>query len=183
MKHIATPWHRLIAYLVDILFVIGIQFSIIYLLFQTNSPVDLFNNMLIFLVFSLFSYPILFFLIGWMIEKFGGSLGKLLTGIEIVNEHKKYIPFWQALFRQLVGYAVSGILFYLGFVWVFIDKQRQGWHDMMAGTFVVVKKPSWIWVGLATLAILLVLDIWLGQQIVSKFFEFFGPPKDLLPIF
>ena len=46
----------------------------------------------------------------------------------------------QALLR-LVGYWVSGLVFYLGFIWVFVDKRRRGWHDLIAGT-VVVQRPE-----------------------------------------
>jgi len=42
----------------------------------------------------------------------------------------------QALLR-LVGYWVNGIVLYIGFIWVFIDARRRGWHDLIAGTVVV----------------------------------------------
>ena len=38
---------------------------------------------------------------------------------------------------RLFGYFVSAFVFYLGFVWILVDKRRRGWHDMMAGTIVV----------------------------------------------
>lgn len=42
----------------------------------------------------------------------------------------------QALLR-LVGYWINGIVFYIGFIWVFIDSRRRGWHDLIAGTVVI----------------------------------------------
>ena len=39
-----------------------------------------------------------------------------------------------------VGLWVAGAVFYLGFIWIFIDKRRRGWQDLIAGT-VVVKRP------------------------------------------
>ena len=42
----------------------------------------------------------------------------------------------QALIR-LVGYWVNGIVLYIGFIWVFIDARRRGWHDLIAGTVVI----------------------------------------------
>jgi len=45
-------------------------------------------------------------------------------------------------FVRLVGMVISGAVFYLGFVWVFIDARRRGWHDLIAGTVVIEKaKP------------------------------------------
>jgi uncharacterized RDD family membrane protein YckC len=38
--------------------------------------------------------------------------------------------------RRFIGYFISGILF-LGFLWVLLDSRRQGWHDKIAGTFVI----------------------------------------------
>jgi len=42
-------------------------------------------------------------------------------------------------FVRLLGFWVSAAVFYLGFVWVFIDARRRGWHDLIAGTVVVEK--------------------------------------------
>jgi uncharacterized RDD family membrane protein YckC len=38
---------------------------------------------------------------------------------------------------RLIGLYVASSVFYLGFVWIFIDKRRRGWHDLIAGTVVV----------------------------------------------
>ena len=42
----------------------------------------------------------------------------------------------QAILR-LFGYWVSAFVFYLGFIWIFIDARRRGWHDLIAGTVVI----------------------------------------------
>ncbi len=42
-------------------------------------------------------------------------------------------------FVRVLGYWVSAFVLYLGFVWVFIDARRRGWHDLIAGTVVVEK--------------------------------------------
>ena len=38
---------------------------------------------------------------------------------------------------RLIGMYVASTVFYLGFIWIFIDKRRRGWHDLIAGTVVV----------------------------------------------
>jgi len=38
---------------------------------------------------------------------------------------------------RLLGYYVSSLVFYLGFVWILVDARRRGWHDLIAGTLVV----------------------------------------------
>lgn len=40
-------------------------------------------------------------------------------------------------FIRLIGYWVSAFVFYLGFIWILVDDKRQGWHDKMAGTYVI----------------------------------------------
>jgi len=43
---------------------------------------------------------------------------------------------WTAILRLLGMYVVSSV-FYLGFIWILIDKRRRGWHDLIAGTVVI----------------------------------------------
>ena len=38
---------------------------------------------------------------------------------------------------RLIGFYISGAIFYLGFIWILIDKRRRGWADLIAGTCVV----------------------------------------------
>ncbi|MDF0591770.1 RDD family protein [Candidatus Methanocrinis natronophilus] len=40
-------------------------------------------------------------------------------------------------FLRWVGMEISGIFLLLGYIWILIDKKRQGWHDKIAGTYVV----------------------------------------------
>jgi uncharacterized RDD family membrane protein YckC len=47
---------------------------------------------------------------------------------------------WGTAFLRLVGLWVAAAVFYLGYIWVFIDKRHRGWQDLIAGT-VVIKGP------------------------------------------
>jgi uncharacterized RDD family membrane protein YckC len=40
-------------------------------------------------------------------------------------------------FVRLLGMWISAAVFYLGYVWIFIDARRRGWHDLIAGTVVI----------------------------------------------
>lgn len=42
----------------------------------------------------------------------------------------------QAILR-VIGFWIDGLVFYLGYVWILIDKRRRGWHDLIAGTVVI----------------------------------------------
>jgi uncharacterized RDD family membrane protein YckC len=40
-------------------------------------------------------------------------------------------------FVRLLGMWVSAAVFYIGYIWIFIDARRRGWHDLIAGTVVI----------------------------------------------
>jgi len=40
-----------------------------------------------------------------------------------------------------VGYLISALIFYLGFIWIAFDRKKQGWHDKIAGTCVIKINP------------------------------------------
>ena len=66
----------------------------------------------------------------------GQTFGKMMLGIRIINKDNSPLTTGKLLLRYL-GYIVSALFASLGFVWVAIDKKRRGWHDMIAGTYVV----------------------------------------------
>ncbi len=41
-------------------------------------------------------------------------------------------------FLRWIGMIISGLVFSLGFLWILIDTNKQGWHDKIAGTYVVL---------------------------------------------
>ena len=70
----------------------------------------------------------------------GATPGMKVMGLRVVRDADGGpISTGQAILR-LVGYWVSGLVLYLGYIWILIDKRRRGWHDLIAGT-VVIKAP------------------------------------------
>ncbi|TCM61448.1 putative RDD family membrane protein YckC [Acinetobacter calcoaceticus] len=75
------------------------------------------------------------YIVCWL--KFAGTPGKLLLNLKILDEASgNPIRVSQAVIRYL-GYFVSGMAFFLGFIWIGFDPKKQGWHDKMAKTVVV----------------------------------------------
>ena len=66
---------------------------------------------------------------------FGQTPGKWLLGLKIVSNGGAPVGFRRSLAR-LVGYVVSALPCYLGFLWI-LGPQRRAWHDRLAGTEVV----------------------------------------------
>ena len=71
----------------------------------------------------------------------GRSPGKMLVGLQVVTSDGKPLSFGIAFLRS-VGYLVSSLVFCLGFLWIGFDKKKQGWHDKIAGTVVIIRQPD-----------------------------------------
>lgn len=76
----------------------------------------------------------LYFIAFWMS---GATIGQRLLRLRVVDvRNGARISLGKAALR-FAGYLVSGIFFNLGFMWAGWDPEKQGWHDKIAGTFVV----------------------------------------------
>lgn len=75
-------------------------------------------------------YPLFFWLLA------GQTPGKAFLGLRVVSSEGRPLRLRQAL-RRLVGYWLSALPLFAGFLWVLIDDGRRGWHDKFAGTKVV----------------------------------------------
>ena len=71
----------------------------------------------------------------------GITPGKALLGLRVVRADGQSLTIGRA-FLRLVGYWVSALLFFLGFVMVIFDNRRQGLHDKIANTVVVYNWKS-----------------------------------------
>lgn len=74
--------------------------------------------------------------------KFLGTPGKLLLGCQVVDARSgARLSVAQAILRYL-AYFVSALPLGLGFLWVAWDKRKQGFHDKIAKTVVVMEDMS-----------------------------------------
>jgi uncharacterized RDD family membrane protein YckC len=78
----------------------------------------------------------------------GRTPGKTLLGLQVVSADGTSISYGIAFLRS-VGYLVSSLVFCLGYIWVAFDKQKQGWHDKIAGTVVIIREPQGSDVGIS----------------------------------
>lgn len=130
---------RLIATLIDgillavftfiLAFVIGFV-GIFIEMFNPNEPLPL--SQLIIVCGAILS--VIYYVGYW--SKSGQTIGSTLVGIKVVSQDGSSLSGAKALLRY-VGYIVSAIVLSLGFLWAAFDRKRQGWHDKIAGTYVV----------------------------------------------
>ena len=71
------------------------------------------------------------------LAKSGQTWGRRIVGIKVVRVDNGLAPGWgKAIGRSLFSY-ISSWLFYLGYLWMIWDSDKQTWHDKVAGTYVV----------------------------------------------
>ena len=70
----------------------------------------------------------------------GQTLGKMALRIQVVDAQGNVPGLGRAALREIVGKLVSGLVILLGFFWIGWDRQKRGWHDHIARTYVVRKQ-------------------------------------------
>ena len=126
---------RLVAYIIDtvVILILAIGLGIIAGLAVFVMPL-----LSILPILAILIVPLVYFPYFW--QKSGQTPGKRMTGIKVVRDTDGGSLTWGMAIIRLVGYWVSGLVFYLGYIWIFIDKRKRGWHDLIAST-VVIKVP------------------------------------------
>jgi uncharacterized RDD family membrane protein YckC len=71
----------------------------------------------------------------------GATIGGLVVGTRIVRIDGSPINFQVAVVRALAAF-LSAAAFMLGFFWAGWSPQKQSWHDIIAGTYVMKTRPS-----------------------------------------
>lgn len=124
-------------------------------------------NSLTSLTSNLIAYVTIFLILGFVIGAlyyslttsiWGATPGKLLAGLRVTDENGQNLTLGRALFRHTIGYWVSALLWGLGYFWIVRDKNKQGWHDQITGSYVVqTRKNRWLLL-LIILVVLLSVD-------------------------
>jgi uncharacterized RDD family membrane protein YckC len=66
----------------------------------------------------------------------GRTLGKAFMGLRVITNDGHRPSVWRAVLR-VWAYFLSAMVLGLGFLWILVSDQRQGWHDKLAGTYVI----------------------------------------------
>ena len=69
----------------------------------------------------------------------GATPGKCLLECRVVSARTGRPPGWLRATLRYLCYIVSLLPLGLGFFWIAWDRRKQGWHDKIAGTLVVVE--------------------------------------------
>lgn len=139
---ISSPVRRLLAYFVE-----GIAVFIIFMVaaLLMGIPYKAFLDSSSSIVHTGYAMYILFLIVGMFVVNIffwtqSTTLGKAIMGMKIVNaDTKEDVGFFRIMFREVIGKAISPLFFGLGYIWILIDGNNQGWHDKIFNTLVIDK--------------------------------------------
>ena len=118
---VASPSRRLGAYVLDYL-VVGI---VALIAFATGEGTVTSILLIAYAIYALVLFAK------------GTTPGKKMLGLHVAKENGERAGFFTMLIREVIGKTVSGLVFGLGFLWIILDKESQGWHDKLMSTYVV----------------------------------------------
>ena len=131
-------WIRVVASLIDSLLALLVIAPIGYLVFGSRyfsgsgtfkGPSDLLISI---------ALPASLTILFWFARQ--ATPGKMMFSSRIVDADTGDVPSSGQWLLRYLGYFVSMLGLGLGFIWVGIDKRKQGWHDKIARTVVVRPK-------------------------------------------
>jgi len=132
----ASLGSRLVAYIVDVIVTIAVS---IVLGIVGVALVFVLPILSIIPFLAIFIVSFVYFPYYW--QRSGQTPGMRMMNIKVVRDSDGGPLSWGSAILRLIGYWVSGFVFYIGYIWIFIDKRKRGWHDLIAGT-VVIESPS-----------------------------------------
>lgn len=129
-------WVRVGAALIDSLLVIALTFPILWSVYGSEyfKSEKIINGFWDFIVSWVF--PAVAVIVFWIYRS--ATPGKIALGLKIIDAETGHNPSTGKCVIRYLGYYVSTIPFFLGLIWVAFDKKKQGWHDKLAGTYVVI---------------------------------------------
>ena len=141
--HYAGFASRAIALVIDYLIILLLLFIMVWFINSIPNLLNLqvinlnwLNSTVIFVSSTAFTLIIIYTYFNFFWFLTGQTLGNAVMGIRVVRTNGRRVGFLRGLVRS-IGYLLAFIPLGLGFLWVLGDDRRQGWHDKLAGTYVI----------------------------------------------
>ena len=129
---IAAPkagfWIRVLAFIIDSVILGVINFVVAAILSSSSTGRYGIQTLLGIIYFSYF----------WSASSIwpGQTVGDKLLNLRVVKTDGSDISIVQAFIRY-IGLVISFLVIFIGVIWVAFDPNKQGWHDKIAGTYVI----------------------------------------------
>ncbi len=163
---------RLLAYLNEKLVFLLVASLVVWNLSKNNTLSSIYQGIVVLLVIIVFYFLLSMIYNVLFTHYFGGNLGKLIGGLRVRDESGNKLAFNKILFRQLLSYKFSWLVFGLGFLSILKDPNKQAWHDKTVDSNVFKVQPL---LPLALLVFLLTLG-GSGYLLKSSFDSFLNSP-------
>lgn len=72
----------------------------------------------------------------WMLGTYQATIGMMVMKIKLTKENGEKVLYQDAVLRYFAS-ILSGIVIFLGYLWMIWDPKKQTWHDHLAKTVVV----------------------------------------------
>ncbi|AKG74257.1 RDD family protein [Salinicoccus halodurans] len=128
---------RLVSYLIDVIVIWAASQILIYPILGMLDIKDLHFWLPIFSVDNIASGLLYFLYFILMTYFFRQTLGKMITGISVIDKDGRGLSFTQVLYRELVGRFINNSLAYIPYLMIIFTENRIGLHDFFADTYVV----------------------------------------------
>ena len=121
-------WIRVLAFLIDSVILAVINLLVNAVLNQSTTGRTGIQTLLGIIYFTYF----------WSASSLwpGQTVGDKLLNLRVIKTDGSDLSIVQAFIRY-VGLFISFIVILIGVIWVAFDPNKQGWHDKIAGTYVV----------------------------------------------
>ncbi len=133
----ASPGSRLIAYILDLV----IQFLIVLVLGVLTIIVGAIFFPLAFIT-SLAIVAVSFGYFPYFWSRSGQTPGMSQMKIKVVRDQDGGPVTVGSAILRFIGLLIGLSVFYIGVIWIFIDKRKRGWQDLIGGTVVVDVPPT-----------------------------------------
>lgn len=139
-------WMRLGAYLIDFIAVWIIGWFLLAVIGLITLPFRIAEGLiepfhpLLYFYGGLWSFiwiiiPAVYFILLWVLR--GQTPGMMALRIKLIHTDGSPVD-WGAAVVRFIGYIICCITFGLLFVWIAFDGRKQGLHDKMADTYMIV---------------------------------------------
>jgi uncharacterized RDD family membrane protein YckC len=133
----ASPGSRLVAYILDLV----IQFVVVLVLGVLSLVLTvIFFPLAILSSLAIFVVGIGYFPYFW--ARSGQTPGMSQMKIKVVRDADGGPLTAGAAILRFIGLTIGLAVLYIGVIWIFIDKRKRGWQDLIAGTVVVELPPT-----------------------------------------
>ena len=128
-------WIRFVASFIDSILMMLLIYPLLTLIYGAGYWTD--QSLVSGPLDILLSYilPALAVILFWVYKS--ATPGKMALRLKIVDAQTGQPASTGKLILRYVGYYVSMIPLFLGFIWAAFDSRKQGWHDKIAGTVVI----------------------------------------------